>query len=61
MHIMSSCNFFQTGDQSASNIQTKIDANRQHKRERDKARNAKLTQEERNEKKHIILKKQKLH
>jgi hypothetical protein len=42
--------FFETGDQSASSTQTKTDEARQRKRKREKARNAKMTQEERNEK-----------
>jgi hypothetical protein len=38
------------GDQSTSNTQAKIDEARQHKREREKARWAAMTQEEKDEK-----------
>jgi len=55
-----------TGDQSTSNTHAKVEEARQHKREREKARWAAMTQEERDEKiknvgKHISLEKQKLH
>ena len=55
-----------TGDQSTSNTHAKVEEARQRKREREKARWAATTQEERDEKiknvgKHISLEKQKLH
>jgi len=54
-----------TGDQSTSNTHAKVEEATQHKREREKARWAAMTQEERDEKiknvgKHISLEKQKL-
>jgi hypothetical protein len=54
------------GDQSTSNTQAKVDEARQRKREREKARWAAMTQEEKDEKiknvdRHITLEKQKLH
>lgn len=57
---------YETGDQSTSNAQGKVDEARQRKREREKARWAAMTQEEKDEKirsvvKHIILEKQKPH
>jgi hypothetical protein len=55
------------GDQSTSNTEGKVDDARQRKKEREKARWAAMTQEERDEKnkknigRHITLEKQKLH
>ena len=43
--------YFQTAGQTTSNSQAQVDEHVQHKREREKARHAAMTQEERDEKK----------